>query len=127
METILLLLAIVSAFVLILDRKGYVSKLLSKAVDWLLAYKARMAVTAAGQAGFMNVDTAITAVITIVLVIIIVFNFLPTMEDSANVSGVTNTTVKTFGTLAGWLLPLLAIVGVVILGVRVFIKKGGKG
>ena len=127
METILLLLAIVSGLVLILDRKGFVSNLMSKAADWLLAYRARMAVTAAGQRGAIGLDSALDAVITIVLVIIVVYQFIPTIEDSADTSNITNTTVKSFGDLGGWLIPLLAIIGVITLAVRLFLKKGKKG
>jgi len=121
---ILLVLAITGGLVLILDRRGYISNLLSKAVDWMMAYKARMKTVAAGQRGFVSLDTALDAVITIVLVIIIVYNFVPTIEESADTSNITNTTVKTFGDLGGWLIPLLAVVGVIVLAVRVFIKKG---
>jgi hypothetical protein len=123
---ILLVLAMGGLF-FIVDRRGYLSNLLSKAVDWMVAYQARMKTVAAGQRGFVNLDTAIDAVITIVLVMIIIYQFIPTIEDAADTSNITNTTVKTFGDLGGWLVPLLAVVGVIVLGVRVFIKKGKKG
>jgi hypothetical protein len=119
-------MAITGGLVLILERKGYLSNLLSKAVDWMVAYKARMKTATAGQRGFIGLDSALDAVITIVLVIIIVYNFIPTIETSADTSNITNSTVKTFGDLGGWLIPLLAVVGVIVLAVRVFIKKGAK-
>ncbi len=127
MTTLLLVLAILSGLVLILDRKNAVSGWLYRAVDWLRAYQARMKTVSAGQCGFISIDSALDAVITIVLVIIIVYQFIPTIESSADTSNITNATVKSFGDLGGWLIPLLAIVGVIILGVRVFIRKGKKG
>jgi hypothetical protein len=128
MLSALLVMAILSGLVLVFDRKGYISNLLSRAVDWMIAYKARLKTTlgVSGQRGFMDLDTAIDAVITIVLVMIIIYQFIPTIEDAADTSNITNTTVKTFGDLGGWLIPLLAVVGVIVLGVRVFIRKGKK-
>jgi hypothetical protein len=127
METILLVMAILAGLVMILETKGYLSKLTLNAVDWMVAYRARMKTSYAGQHGFISLDTAIDAVITIVLVMIIIYQFIPTIETAADTSNITNSTVKSFGDLGGWLIPLLAVVGVIILGVRLFIKKGKKG
>ncbi len=127
MLTLMLILAIMAGIVLILDRRGLITNTVYKAVDWLLAYKARLAVTTAGQRGFMNVNTALDGAITIILVVIVIFKLIPTMEDSADTANITNTTVKSFGDLAGWLIPLLAVIGVIILGIRLFLGKKKSG
>lgn len=127
METIILLLAIASALFLVVDRKDYISNLLSRAVDWMLAKKAVLKTANAGQRGMINIGTALDAVITIVLVIIVVYQFIPTIEDAADTSNITNATVKSFGDLGGWLIPLLAIIGVIVLGIRLFLSKGKRG
>lgn len=127
MTVILLVLAMLAGLVLVLDRKNQVSSLLYRAVDWMLAYKARAKTITAGQRGMISIDGALDAVITIVLVIIVVYQFIPTIEESADTTNITNTTVKSFGDLGGWLIPLLAIIGVITLGIRLFLKKGKKG
>lgn len=81
----------------------------------------------AGQLGSIAVGGVLDGLIVILLGIILVFTFVPIIEDNSSTANITNTTTKTFGDLAGWLLPVLAIIGLVYLGIRLFIKKGGKG
>jgi hypothetical protein len=123
----ILIMAIMAALVMILDIKGYFTRGFYRAVDWMLAYKARSKMSTAGQRGMVNINTALDAVITIVLVIIVVYQFIPTIEESADTSNITNTTVQSFGDLGGWLIPLLAIIGVITLALRLFLSKRKNG
>lgn len=78
----------------------------------------------AGQLGAIAISGVLDGLIVILLGIILVFTFVPIIEDNSSTSNITNTTTKTFGDLAAWLLPVLAIIGLVYLGIRLFIKKG---
>ena len=78
----------------------------------------------AGQLGSIAVSGVLDGLIVILLGIILVFTFVPIIEDNSSTANITNATTKTFGDLAGWLLPVLAIIGLVYLGIRLFIKRG---
>ena len=102
---------------------------LNSLVFKLRAWKSRLAVWRekqgfAGQLGSIAISGVLDGLIVILLGIILVFTFIPIIEDNANSGNITNTTTKTFADLAGWLLPVVAIVGLVYLGIRILIKKG---
>lgn len=102
---------------------------LNSSISKLRAWKSRLVVWStgkglAGQIGSIAVGGVLDGLIVILLGIILVFTFVPIIEDNSSTANITNPTTKTFGDLAGWLLPVLAIIGLVYLGIRLFIKRG---
>ena len=80
-----------------------------------------------GQMGAIAVQGILDGLIVILLGMILVFTFVPIIESNSSTANITNSTTKTFGNLAGWLIPVMAIIGLIYLGIRLFIKHGGKG
>lgn len=60
--------------------------------------------------------------------LIFLFAFIPQLESEASTANITNSTVSTMGDMAVWMIPLLAIVALVLYGVRwANIRQGKKG
>ena len=92
----------------------------------LREWSARLHVS--GQCGAVAVGSILDGLIVILLGIILVFTFIPIIEINSSTANITNETTQTFADLATWLLPVLAVIGLLYLGIRMFVKRsGGKG
>jgi hypothetical protein len=99
--------------------------ILNSLVAKMRAWSARLHLSE--QLGAMAVGNILDGLIVILVGIILVFTFIPIIESNASTANITNTTTKTFAGLAGWLLPVLAVIGLVYVGIRLFLRKHGKG
>ncbi len=100
---------------------GFLDNSVAKMREW----SARL--HASGQFGAAAIGNILDGLIVIFVGIILVFNFIPQIESNSSTANITNPTTKTFGDMLGWLLPVLAIIGLLYVGIRMFIKKKGAG
>lgn len=76
------------------------------------------------QQGVAHIGNIIDGLVVLLLGTILVFTFAPQIEQSATTTNITNATTKTFGTLASWMIPTVAIIGLIYLGIRLFLHFG---
>ena len=101
--------------------QGFLTRLVVKMQEW----SERLHAT--GQVGAAAIGNILDGLIVIFVGIILIFTFIPEIEQNSSTANITNATTKTFGNLVGWLLPVLAIVGLIYVGIRLFLKHGRRG
>jgi hypothetical protein len=76
------------------------------------------------QTGAVAIGNVIDGLVVIFLGITLVYQFVPQIEEQADTSNITNPTTKSFGDTGSWLLPSIAIIGLIYLGIRLFLAFG---
>ena len=103
--------------------------MLSYLGSYLYLLHCRLRVAKSDQRGSIALGNIIDGLVLICLALILVFKFAPIMEESAATASanLTNPTSSTFAGIAGWMLPVVGICGVIYLGVRTFFHYKEKG
>lgn len=106
---------------------------ITHAIAKIRRYQARLtlmkdnpALSLMGQIGAASMSRILDGLVVILIGVVLVFQFAPLIESNSSTTNITNTTTKTFGSLASWLLPTIAILGLIYLGIRLFLHFGKK-
>lgn len=70
--------------------------------------------------GTSKVAGIFTAIILIFIIIMFIVQFTPTMETEISSANITNTTTSMFVDMIPWVIPVLAVAGVIVTAVGVF-------
>lgn len=93
-----------------------------RAISWLEAHYIEE-VKKGNQVGAIAIKGLIEGLILAFIGLMFLFQFIPQLEGEASTDNISNSFVASMGDMAVWVIPVLAIVGVLYLGFN-FIRSG---
>jgi hypothetical protein len=125
MITTILLISLSLGLVLLIASKFVnFETLLTSAVAKLRAWSARLEMS--GQLGAIELGRVVDGLVMVIVAMALIYAMIPNMEEQSSTANITNETTKSFSTLAGWIVPVIMVIGIIYFAIKYFLPKMGK-